>query len=1231
MAVTNITNTGILYPQASSWVMDYYFNCLSSDGGQGYSLLEECSTSSCKSDSCQSKASSWNRVGGFKNLAEMEKFQRVVVPCIYPFSVSVLFIDNLVKLKTAGLEISVVVLDPLVIGEINDLFAVADLIQVFDQRDANALMMEGIPSAQIELLPYPLIQMGEKELSVGGDSCLVFDVALGQEFRQVIVSSLYESLVHSFKLARVPSLSKNLKQGDFDNTFEQTIANRGLGARVSIENTTKEYAEFKEYFLSAKYCLIPGGDLDAMSERRALMGMAMSYKLPIVLESQRSPLSEYQGAVVAVEGNSEKIKGISLSKAYAWAEQIDTRSKLSSPPSPMLESMEKVGEVSTQGNPLIVLSQSLPRVLFKMRSNVFAQSGGDTVLLNRLVDGLRDRGFDVVVDINDEERVENFDLVHLFNFALKDNTEGYAKQCVSAKVPYLVTSLYEDWPKFFNQMMAAYQCFEHYIRVGQPDGVWEKLEIEMNKVPASAYWDNTYTASHAEVVLTTGQVETDAINRDYPKAKKVLSIPLGCEVNDKFDNGQAFIDKFGIKDFILCVGRLETRKNQLMLLKALEDTDHTIVFVANNFTYQPEYAELCRNFKRKGQTIFLERLSPDELASAYQAAKVHALPSWYELPGLVSLEAGRYGTNVVTATNGTIEDYLGEFGFYCNPNEFESIRDAVNLAYHAPKNDRLKAKVSTFTWERSLDAHREVYDRILNKEEIQVTQVLDSQASSQMPPKMQVEPLVELRPIEGIKVPQILTSSELTSMVASLPVPSTPIAEQVTNANDMAPVVESASADVNDQLQIIDAKMVKGFYQEALNDYIALANGNPNSSRVHRSLGVSYLQLNELEKAKESFRKALSFDQMDIKALLGIGAVEWSMGNTEEAYEIYKNAANLDSSNQAAVLYLVNSSYALNRLEELESVLREYLKNDPENLNIQYCLAGCYFKQEKYALSGGVVERILSLDETHPDAIELKGLIVNKTEELSKHMHRSKVEVQVETNYLLADVEFRAIKSKLEKLKHNRKFNELIEEVESYSGHKGENFIELLILKAEALGCVGRHDEAIALFREVETQGRKLDKVYCGIGAIRASRDEWKEAEALFIKALEEDGTADMPLCGLGMCAEAGGDMEDAWNYFIEASKRNPENIQSITGVIRVGYKLDRLDEVESVLKDYLELKPVDLYMLYSLAGCLYAQGRTDEAVKELRNILIFEPENGHANELLSEIEAGKVFKGASL
>src|SRR5690606_16106947 len=119
-------------------------------------------------------------------------------------------------------------------------------------------------------------------------------------------------------------------------------------------------------------------------------------------------------------------------------------------------------------------------------------------------------------------------------------------------------------------------------------------------------------------------------------------------------------------------------------------------------------------FKRKGKTVFLSRLTEKELASAYQAASVHVLPSWYELPGLVTLEAARYGTPVVASDRGTTIDYLGELAEYCDPSSANSIKNAVLKSLNSPRSDKLASRAEKFTWENSVNEYTLTYLETLN-------------------------------------------------------------------------------------------------------------------------------------------------------------------------------------------------------------------------------------------------------------------------------------------------------------------------------------------------------------------------------------------------------------------------------------------------------------------------------------------------------------------------------------
>ena len=113
------------------------------------------------------------------------------------------------------------------------------------------------------------------------------------------------------------------------------------------------------------------------------------------------------------------------------------------------------------------------------------------------------------------------------------------------------------------------------------------------------------------------------------------------------------------------------------------------------------YRELCRRYA-DDNVLFLEALPQEQLASVFAAAKVHALVSWFEVPGLTSLEAGLAGCNPVSTDRGSAQEYLQDMAWYCDPKDVDSIRRAVLAAHAAPRSARLRPYIlEHYRWEQA--------------------------------------------------------------------------------------------------------------------------------------------------------------------------------------------------------------------------------------------------------------------------------------------------------------------------------------------------------------------------------------------------------------------------------------------------------------------------------------------------------------------------------------------------
>jgi glycosyltransferase involved in cell wall biosynthesis len=107
-------------------------------------------------------------------------------------------------------------------------------------------------------------------------------------------------------------------------------------------------------------------------------------------------------------------------------------------------------------------------------------------------------------------------------------------------------------------------------------------------------------------------------------------------------------------------------------------------------------------------------LDEDMLYTAYANAKVHVLPSYFETTGLSSLEAAVMGCNIVVTDKGDTRDYFKDDAWYCEPDDVESIKSAIDYAFNAPYSQAFKKRIlDSYTWQRAAEETYNAYMDVL--------------------------------------------------------------------------------------------------------------------------------------------------------------------------------------------------------------------------------------------------------------------------------------------------------------------------------------------------------------------------------------------------------------------------------------------------------------------------------------------------------------------------------------
>jgi glycosyltransferase involved in cell wall biosynthesis len=228
----------------------------------------------------------------------------------------------------------------------------------------------------------------------------------------------------------------------------------------------------------------------------------------------------------------------------------------------------------------------------------------------------------------------------------------------------------------------------------------------------TAHFIKQYLVNHADIILPNGRSELELINKDFGKPKAAAVIPNGVDALFQNSRADEFTNQYKVEGFVLSVGRIESRKNTLALAKACNALGRRLVLIGND-EHEANYVTAVEQAGGDLLTI-IPQMPHQKLGSAYKAAKVHALVSWFETPGLSSLEAAVAGCNIVSTSIGTTKEYFGDMAWYCNPADQTSIEKALKSAFETPRSTKLQQHVlREFSWQHVAQLTAAVYEKII--------------------------------------------------------------------------------------------------------------------------------------------------------------------------------------------------------------------------------------------------------------------------------------------------------------------------------------------------------------------------------------------------------------------------------------------------------------------------------------------------------------------------------------
>ncbi len=223
------------------------------------------------------------------------------------------------------------------------------------------------------------------------------------------------------------------------------------------------------------------------------------------------------------------------------------------------------------------------------------------------------------------------------------------------------------------------------------------------------------------IIVPSTATGSDLIDRGLAPAEKIVRIALGVSpIFKQIETTAEFEARYQMtRPFILTVGVLEPRKNQIILLDVLrrlhqQGRQMELVIIGRegwhwtNPLATPEYKDLRPHVR------ILTDVSDADLVEFYNRAKLFIYPSFYEGFGLPILEAMACGTPVIASNASSMPEVAGTAALLADPHDWQSFAAQALRVLENPELERQMIEqglehARQFTWRNTAEATLAVY------------------------------------------------------------------------------------------------------------------------------------------------------------------------------------------------------------------------------------------------------------------------------------------------------------------------------------------------------------------------------------------------------------------------------------------------------------------------------------------------------------------------------------------
>jgi tetratricopeptide (TPR) repeat protein len=372
-----------------------------------------------------------------------------------------------------------------------------------------------------------------------------------------------------------------------------------------------------------------------------------------------------------------------------------------------------------------------------------------------------------------------------------------------------------------------------------------------------------------------------------------------------------------------------------------------------------------------------------------------------------------------------------------------------------------------------------------------------------------------------------------------------------------------------------------GNYEEALSSFNKLLAIDPDNLMGNYYLAGTFTKMKRYGEAEEKYKKVLAIRPLFEQAVIDLSRLYEIQANYTLALETYRNFIIINPHSVNVRLKMANLLLRLKKTEEAEKELQETLNQGKENREVIYTLGLFYLEKKQYDKA---VEIFTELVKSAPDDHRLRYLLGSAYEE--------------KKDYLKAIAELQKIPA----------------EADIYPNAQiGIS----MIMKNN-----GRIDEAIAGLVTALHVRKDTPDFYVALSSLYEEKNDLLKAEETLKTGLQASPSVQLHY-SLGVLYEKTDRFEESIREMEKVLKLDDKNADALNFI---GYTYaDRgihLQEAEKLIKQALELKPGNGYMLDSLGWVYFRQKKVEQAIKYLKEAAAALPGDPNIAEHLGDVYA---------